>query len=164
MKEEVKEEEKEKSNSFIKLNDLFPETYSLERNANQIPEEYNTRLFLLSQQLSNSQPGIKHNHIQYHSLLDLDFIRRILSFDPIPSIPEEYKKQVYKVLLSVVIFFVLINVISRLNMTRFFFSMTCNGKYNYQTKRKSLNVYIAWFLISQWIRWRWQVGNPALDG
>lgn len=39
------------------LIDLFSETNTLSRSSALIPEEYNTRLFMLNQQLSSPQPG-----------------------------------------------------------------------------------------------------------
>ena len=78
----------EKKASLLTLHDLFSETTTLSRSSDTIPEEYNTRLFMLNQQLSSAHP-------------DTSLIRRILAFDRIPSIPLEYKKSIYLRLLGV---------------------------------------------------------------
>lgn len=83
---------------LLTLNDLFSEPTTLSRSSDVIPEEYNTRLFMLNQQLSSPQPGSYHTH---SSFTDKDLIRRILAFEKIPAIPAAYQKNVYLGLLGV---------------------------------------------------------------
>ena len=86
------------SSPIITLSDLFSDTASLSRTSLAVPEEANTRLFLLSQQLSSDQPGA---HSQNRFTLDLDLLRRVLLFDPVPSLPAEYRNGLLLCLLGV---------------------------------------------------------------
>lgn len=64
VKQEVTEEnekaktDKQPNSPVLTLSDLFSDTASLTRTSSEVPEEVNTRLFLLNQQLTSDHPGI----------------------------------------------------------------------------------------------------------
>ena len=64
VKQEVTEEnekaktDKQPNSPVLTLSDLFSDTASLTRTSSEVPEEENTRLFLLNQQLTSDHPGI----------------------------------------------------------------------------------------------------------
>ena len=77
-----------RSLSHLKLSDLISETVSLTRSPSQIPDELNTRLFMLNQQINSDTP-------------DTHLIRELLSYHSVPSIPSDYRHGVYCCLLGV---------------------------------------------------------------
>lgn len=50
--------DKQPNSPVLTLSDLFSDTASLTRTSSEVPEEENTRLFLLNQQLTSDHPGI----------------------------------------------------------------------------------------------------------
>lgn len=80
-----------RSLSHLKLSDLISDTVSLTRSPSQIPDELNTRLFMLNQQINSETP-------------DTRLIRELLSYHAVPSIPEDYRHGVYCSLLGVFIY------------------------------------------------------------
>lgn len=50
--------DKQPNSPVLTLSDLFSDTASLTRTSSEVPEEVNTRLFLLNQQLTSDHPGI----------------------------------------------------------------------------------------------------------
>ena len=77
-----------RSLSHLKLSDLISDTVSLTRSSSQIPDELNTRLFMLNQQINSDTP-------------DTHLIRQLLSYHSVPSIPDDYRHGVYCSLLGV---------------------------------------------------------------
>lgn len=77
-----------RSLSHLKLSDLISDTVSLTRSLSQIPDELNTRLFMLNQQINSDTP-------------DTHLIRQLLSYHSVPSIPDDYRHGVYCSLLGV---------------------------------------------------------------
>ena len=77
-----------RSLSHLKLSDLISDTVSLTRSPSQIPDELNTRLFMLNQQINSDTP-------------DTHLIRELLSYHSVPSIPDDYRHGVYCSLLGV---------------------------------------------------------------
>lgn len=80
------------SHSHLKLSELTSVTPSPRDSTPSVPDDQNTRLFLLSQQVSSETP-------------DVALIRAILRYTPIPAIPEEYRHGVYCSLLGVFLAF-----------------------------------------------------------
>lgn len=76
------------SHSHVKLSELTSVTPSPRDSTPSVPDDQNTRLFLLSQQIASETP-------------DVTLIRAILRYTPIPAIPEDYRRGVYCSLLGV---------------------------------------------------------------
>ena len=55
---ETTKTDKQLNSPVLPLSDLFSDTASLTRTSSEVPEEENTRLFLLNQQLTSDHPGI----------------------------------------------------------------------------------------------------------
>lgn len=55
---ETTKTDKQLNSPVLTLSDLFSDTASLTRTSSEVPEEENTRLFLLNQQLTSDHPGI----------------------------------------------------------------------------------------------------------
>lgn len=55
---ETTKTDKQPNSPVLTLSDLFSDTASLTRTSSEVPEEVNTRLFLLNQQLTSDHPGI----------------------------------------------------------------------------------------------------------
>lgn len=51
-------DDRQHNSPVLTLSDLFSDTASLTRTSSEVPEEENTRLFLLNQQLTSDHPGI----------------------------------------------------------------------------------------------------------
>ena len=80
------------SHSNVKLSELTSVTPSPRDSSPSVPDDQNTRLFLLSQQIASETP-------------DVTLIRAILRYTPIPAIPEDYRRGVYCSLLGVFLSF-----------------------------------------------------------